>query len=103
MTERLAKRVVEHRRKNGPFTKREQLGSVSGLSKRIYKQAVGFTRVYGGEIPLDATGIHPEQYLVAEKIPGAAGISAAEALDKAKALDASLWKNCKVSNSLSTF
>jgi len=88
MTERLAKRVVEHRRKNGPFTKREQLGSVSGLSKRIYKQAVGFTRVYGGEIPLDATGIHPEQYLVAEKILAAAGISAAEALDKAEALDA---------------
>lgn len=88
MTERLAKRVIEHRRKSGPFTKREQLGSVSGLSKRIYKQAVGFTRVYDGEIALDATGIHPDQYPAAEKILAAAGISAAEALEKADALDA---------------
>ena len=88
MTERLAKRVVEHRRKNGPFTKREQLGNVSGLSKRIYKQAVGFTRVYDGETALDATGIHPDQYPVAEKILAAAGIAAAEALEKPDALDA---------------
>ena len=88
MTERLAKRVVEHRRKNGPFTKREQLGDVSGLSKRIYKQAVGFTRVYGGENPLDATGIHPDQYPAAEKVLAAAGVSAAEALEKPEAIEA---------------
>ncbi len=87
MTERVAKRVVEHRAQHGKFTKREQLADVSGLSKRIYKQAVGFTRVYGGENPFDGTGIHPDQYPAAEKILGAAGVSAAEALEKPEVLD----------------
>jgi uncharacterized protein len=87
MTDRLAKRVVEHREKKGNFTKREQLNAVSGLNKRIYKQVVGFTRVYGGDIPLDATGIHPDQYPVTEKILAAAGVSASEALEKPEALD----------------
>ena len=87
MTDRLAKRVVEHREKKGNFTKREQLNAVSGLNKRIYKRVVGFTRVYGGDIPLDATGIHPDQYPVTEKILAAAGVSASEALEKPEALD----------------
>ena len=87
MTDRLAKRVVEHRQKKGRFTKREQLNAVSGLSKRIYKQVVGFTRVYRGEIPLDATGIHPDQYPITERILAAAGVSASEALEKPEVLD----------------
>ena len=87
MTERVAKRVADHRAQHGKFAKREQLADVSGLSKRIYKQAVGFTRVYGGENPLDATGIHPDQYPAVEKILGAAGVSAAEALEKPEVLD----------------
>ena len=88
MTERVAKRVVEHRQSKGPFTKREQLQAVSGLSARIYKQAVGFVRVRNGENPLDDTGIHPESYPQAEKILAAAGVSAAEALEKLETLDA---------------
>lgn len=87
MTDRLAKRVVEHRQKKGRFTKREQLNAVSGLNKRIYKQVVGFTRVYGGDLPLDATGIHPDQYPITEKILAAAGVSASEALEKPEVLD----------------
>ncbi len=88
MTERVAKRVVEHRQSKGPFTKRAQLQAVSGLSARIYKQAVGFARVRNGENPLDDTGIHPESYPQAEKILAAAGVSAAEALEKLDTLDA---------------
>ncbi len=88
MTERVAKRVVEHRQSKGPFTKREQLQAVSGLSARIYKQAVGFARVRNGENPLDDTGIHPESYPQAEKILAAAGVSAAEALERVDTLDA---------------
>lgn len=87
MTDRLARRVVDHRLKKGRFTKREQLHAVSGLSRRIYKQVIGFTRVYGGDIPLDATGIHPDQYPITEKILAAAGVSASEALEKPEVLD----------------
>ena len=88
MTERVGKRVVEHRQRKGPFAKREQLQNVSGLSARIYKQAAGFVRVRDGENPLDGTGIHPEMYPQAEKILAAAGVSAAEALERPETLAA---------------
>jgi uncharacterized protein len=86
LTERLAKRIIERRKKAGPFTKREQLREVSGLNDRIYRQAAGFTRVHGGENALDSTGIHPEHYAVAGKILAAAGVSAEQALEKPEAL-----------------
>jgi protein Tex len=88
LTERLAKRIIERRKKVGPFTNREQLREVSGLNDRIYKQAAGFTRVHGGENVFDSTGIHPEHYAVAGKILAAAGVSAEQALEKPEALAA---------------
>ncbi|MEX2303064.1 MAG: Tex-like N-terminal domain-containing protein [Bryobacterales bacterium] len=87
ITERVAKRILDHRTGKGVFRRREQLREVTGLNQRIYEQAVGFLRVYGGDNPLDTTGIHPMHYAVAEKILAAAGVSAAEALEKPEALD----------------
>ncbi|MCH7936295.1 MAG: helix-hairpin-helix domain-containing protein [Proteobacteria bacterium] len=88
LTERAARRVVEHREKIGGFRKREQLKDVSGLSDRVYEQAAGFTRVRGGENPLDDTGLHPLAGPAMEKILASAGVSAAEALENPEALDA---------------
>jgi uncharacterized protein len=87
ITERVAKRILDYRKEKGGFRRREQLREVTGLNQRIYEQAVGFLRVYGGDNPLDATGIHPMYYPIAEKILAAAGVSAAEALEKPEALD----------------
>ncbi len=86
LTERLAKRIVERRRKEGPFTRRRQLQEISGLNERIYKQAAGFTRVRGGENVLDATPVHPEHYPAVEKLAAAAGVSVQETLEKPEAL-----------------
>ena len=88
ITERVAKRILDYRKEKGGFRRREQLQQVTGLNQRIYEQAVGFLRVYGGDNPLDVTGIHPMHYRVAEKILAAAGVSAAEVLEKPEALDA---------------
>lgn len=88
LTERAARRVVEHREKIGGFRKREQLKDVSGLSDRVYEQAAGFTRVRGGENPLDDTGLHPLAGPAMEKILASAGVSAAEALKNPEALEA---------------
>jgi uncharacterized protein len=88
ITERVAKRVVDYRKEKGRLQRREQLREVAGLNERIYEQAVGFLRVNGGENPLDSTGVHPHHYPVVEKIVGAAGVSAAEALEKPEAIDA---------------
>jgi uncharacterized protein len=88
ITERVAKRIVDFRAEKGKFRHRQQLREVAGMNDRIYEQSVGFLRVSGGDNPLDATGVHPNHYPVAEKILAAAGISAAEALEKPEALDA---------------
>ncbi len=88
LTERLAKRIVERRKKDGRFTRREQLQEISGLNERIYKQAAGFVRVSGGDNVLDATPVHPEHYPIVEKLVAAAGVSVQEALDKPEVLTA---------------
>ena len=86
VTDRLAKRIVEHRNKEGNFSSREELKNVPGMSDHLYRQAVGFARVKEGAKPLDATGVHPDWYTAAEKIVAAAGISIEEALGKPEAL-----------------
>ena len=87
ITTRVAKRIVDYRSEKGKFTSREKLKSVPGISDRLYQQAVGFLRVYDGENPLDATGIHPKSYPAAEKILAAAGVSAQQALENPESLD----------------
>ncbi|MBT6490135.1 MAG: RNA-binding transcriptional accessory protein [Deltaproteobacteria bacterium] len=63
----LAKRIVEYRSSNGPFSKREDLTKVPGLGPKAFEQAAGFLRIPDGENPLDASAVHPERYsLVAQ-------------------------------------
>ncbi len=88
ITERVAKRIVDYRGEKSKFGQRGQLREVAGMNDRIYEQSVGFLRVNSGDNPLDATGIHPKHYPVAEKILAAAGVSAAEVLEKPELLDA---------------
>jgi uncharacterized protein len=57
----LARRIVQHREREGPFASRSALQRVSGLGARTFEQAAGFLRVRGGE-PLDNSAVHPERY-----------------------------------------
>jgi uncharacterized protein len=68
----LAKRIVEHRGKEGAFVKRDGLLKVKGLGPKTFEQCAGFVRVRGVDV-LDATGIHPERYALARAIMKAAG------------------------------
>ena len=61
-------RAVEHRTANGRFNNREELKTISGVGDATFVQAAGFLRIHGGDSPLDATGIHPESYPVANDI-----------------------------------
>jgi len=63
-----AVRAVEHRAANGRFNNREELKTISGVGDATFVQAAGFLRIHGGDNPLDATGIHPESYPVANDI-----------------------------------
>ena len=64
----IANNIVTYRLENGAFTSREQLKSVKRLGAKTYEQAVGFLRLPEGDNPLDNTDIHPESYLLAEKL-----------------------------------
>lgn len=57
----LARRIVEHRERQGAFASRSGLREVGGLGARAFEQAAGFLRVRGLE-PLDDSAVHPERY-----------------------------------------
>ncbi len=64
----IAKNIVSYREENGRFTTRRQLLKVAKLGPKAYEQCAGFLRIAGGKEPLDATGVHPESYSVAEEL-----------------------------------
>lgn len=62
LNETLAKRIVEKRTELGEYTNREQLKSIKGLGEKTYQQAIAFLKIKGGDLVLDNTFIHPENY-----------------------------------------
>jgi uncharacterized protein len=77
MNQLTARRVYEHRQQNGPFKNRQQLLEVSGLGNATFVQSAGFLKIVGGDQPLDATWIHPENYEAAKKLLDKLGIDPA--------------------------
>jgi len=65
MNQLSARRVYEYRQQHGPFRNRQQLLEVSGIGEATFVQAAGFLKIVGGDHPLDATWIHPENYAAA--------------------------------------
>ena len=63
-----ARRLFEHRQKNGPFKNRSEFKGVAGFGDVTYTQAAGFLRISDGDEPLDKTSIHPESYESARKV-----------------------------------
>jgi len=64
----LAKRIVSHRNKNGPFKSRKGVLDVFGLGPRTFEQAAGFLRIANSEHPLDRSAVHPERYALVEQM-----------------------------------
>ncbi len=85
MNQLTARRVYEHRQQNGAFKSRQQLLEVSGLGNATFVQAAGFLKIVGGDEPLDATWIHPENYEAAKKLLGKLGIEPAAVVGGASA------------------
>lgn len=72
----IAKNIVKYREENGKFNNRRQLQKVPRLGAKTYEQSVGFIRIPGGENPLDRTPIHPESYVVVDRLLAELGICA---------------------------
>ena len=60
LTKRTIDKIINYRNTHGKFKSRDELKSL--LSDKVYEQAIGFLRITGGNLVLDATSIHPESY-----------------------------------------
>lgn len=63
-----AQQIVTYRDTHGPFKNRESLKNVPRLGEKAFEQAAGFLRIRNAENPLDASAVHPERYVLVERI-----------------------------------
>ncbi len=64
----LARNIVEYRNENGPFKSRKELMKVPRMGEKAYEQAAGFLRVLSSKNSLDKSAVHPESYVIVEKM-----------------------------------
>ena len=64
----VAQSIVTYRDLKGAFTSRAALRDVPRLGDKTFEQAAGFLRVMGSDNPLDASAVHPESYVLVQKI-----------------------------------
>jgi protein Tex len=89
----LARNIVLYRDANGAFRSRKALKKVPRLGPKAFEQCAGFLRIPGGEVPLDASGVHPEAYPVVRRIIEAAKTDMKRLIGNATALRALSPKN----------
>ena len=66
--EKLAEKIVDYRAENGAFTNRKELKNVPRLGEKAYQQAAAFVRIVNGDFVLDNSAVHPEAYVLVEKM-----------------------------------
>ena len=64
----LAQNIVNFRNENGPFKSRDQFRKIPRLGDKAFEQAAAFLRIRNGENPLDSSAVHPESYVIVEKM-----------------------------------
>lgn len=74
----LAGKIIEWRKKNGPFKNREELKKVPRLGEKAFEQAAGFLRIRNSTNPLDESAVHPESYHIVERMAADMGCSVKE-------------------------
>ncbi|MHC4814080.1 MAG: S1 RNA-binding domain-containing protein, partial [Planctomycetota bacterium] len=82
LSRELARKISERHRKAGNFVSLAQMQRDLDISHHDFLQIAGFLRVYGGEEPLDATGVHPEDYELVGRIAASLALPTAELLGR---------------------
>lgn len=75
LNKNVAQQIVEYRKQHGLFKNRQELKKVPRLGERTFEQSAGFLRINNGEQPLDASAVHPESYVLVEKIANNQNVS----------------------------
>ncbi|MCO7244694.1 Tex family protein [Halomonas sp. Mc5H-6] len=69
----IAENVVAQRNVKGAFKSRQALLEVSRLGPKTFEQCAGFLRISNADNPLDASAVHPEAYVVVERMAKQSG------------------------------
>ncbi|PTT67748.1 MULTISPECIES: Tex family protein [unclassified Chryseobacterium] len=76
--EKMAENIVNYRTENGAFEDRKQLKKVPRLGEKAFQQAAAFVRIHNAKNPLDNSAVHPEAYVIVEKMAKDLGIKTNE-------------------------
>ncbi|HFS66938.1 MAG TPA: RNA-binding transcriptional accessory protein, partial [Flavobacteriia bacterium] len=76
--EKLAKKIIQHRKENGAFKNRLEIKKVPRLGAKAFEQSAGFLRIKNGDNPLDNSAVHPESYFVVKKMAKKIGLTEKE-------------------------
>ena len=68
LNEQTAQNIINYRNENGAFVSRNELKKVPRLGAKTYEQCAAFLRITGAKNILDSTAVHPESYVVVEKM-----------------------------------
>jgi len=85
--EKMAENIVAYRSENGPFTSRKELKKVPRLGEKAYQQAAAFVKIIGAKHPLDNSAVHPEAYLIVEKMAKNLNVSVADLIGNKALID----------------
>ena len=85
--EKLAEKIVDHRKSEGPFRSREDIKKVPRLGEKAFQQSAGFLRIKQAENPLDDSAVHPERYDLVRKMAKDTGKSVSEIIANKTVLD----------------
>jgi len=64
----LARNIINHRNKYGPFSSRQEFRKVTRFGEKAFEQAAGFLRIRDAGNPLDHSAVHPESYPVVDRM-----------------------------------
>lgn len=82
----LAANIVNYRNEHGPFANRRALNKVPRFGLKTFELAAGFLRIQNGDTPLDCSAVHPESYVLVERILKKTGLSLTELIGNQKVL-----------------
>lgn len=85
--EKMAENIVNYRAENGAFTSRKDLKKVPRLGEKAYQQAAAFVRIKNANHPLDNSAVHPEAYVLVEKMAKDLGLKTEELIANKEKID----------------
>jgi protein Tex len=65
---KLAETIVSYRAEKGALISRNDIKKVPRLGDKVFEQGAGFLRIKNAKNPLDDSAVHPESYVIVEKM-----------------------------------